>query len=56
MSPTPIQWCQGAWRFWEDDVSSSIETSGGEGFYLQIVDNTGHTLDLVANGASNVLR
>jgi hypothetical protein len=32
-----------------------VQTKEGEDCYLQIIDNTGHTLDLVANGAGNIL-
>jgi len=31
-----------------------LETNGDEDFYLQIIDNTGHTFYLIANGARNL--
>lgn len=36
-------------------VSTKITPNGGECFDLQIVDNTGDTLNLVANGAGHIL-
>jgi hypothetical protein len=39
----------------ERKVSSRLERKRGGDFYLQVIDNTGHTLDLVADSARDIL-
>lgn len=45
----------GGFEVLNDDVSLEIKTNRDKVFHLQVIDNTGHTLYLIANGARNIL-